>query len=102
MVSGNNTKQQQLTQNPQKVILATGLSIMAGMVTEEYLPRLRNWPAAFKTFTEMRDDAVIGALLESIKTPLLSTPFEVHAASEADSDKGLLSFWNRTYFPLQT
>ena len=84
--------------NPQKITLGPGLSIWKGMVREEYLPALQNWSTAVKIYKEMQDDVVIGALLESIKTPLLSAPFKVRAVSESSEDTAAADFLERNLF----
>ncbi|MBU1213500.1 MAG: hypothetical protein KJ587_19870, partial [Alphaproteobacteria bacterium] len=83
-----------------KPILQTGLSIWSGTLDEEYLTVLKPLTTAIKVFKEMADDAVIGAMLESIKTPLLSTPFEVNAAGASDEDKKAAEFLETCLFEM--
>ncbi len=64
-----------------------GLRIFSGMLREEYLPDLRNWNQASRVYREMSDDAVIGTLIDAIRTPLLAADFDVPAVSEAEGDK---------------
>lgn len=71
---------------PTNTRLSTGLSIWRGLVSEEYLSSLKPWSRAVKVFQEMQDDVVIGALFESIKTPLLASPFEITAAGDTPED----------------
>jgi phage gp29-like protein len=72
--------------NPKKVQLSPGLSIWYGQLQEEYLDQLRPWTRLVKLYREMSDDAIIGALLEAIRTPLLSTSFIIHPASQDNQD----------------
>lgn len=83
---------------PSSAGLSTGLSIWRGTITEEYLPQFKPWGKAYKVFTEMADDAVIGAMLESIKTPLLSTPFEVQLGGDGEEDKLAKEFTEENLF----
>lgn len=83
---------------PTKVELGTGLSVWAGMIREEYLTSLTDWDRLSKIYREMTDDAVIGALLEGIKTPLLATRFEVIPASDSDEDKKAADFLSANLF----
>lgn len=78
--------------------LGTGLSVWAGMIREEYLTQLKDWGKVSKVYAEMADDAVIGALLESIKMPLLATRFEVVPASESAKDKAAAEFLEENLF----
>ena len=87
-------------QDGRTIALGTGLSIWRGTVSEEYLTDLKPWSRAVKVFREMRDDVVIGALLESIKTPLLAAPFEVHPASQSDEDRRAAEFLEKNIFHL--
>lgn len=87
--NGTNPKpEEKLTEKKTLAVeLGTGLSIWAGVVSEEYLPELRPWSKAHKVITEMQDDVVLGTLLESVSVPLLDSPFLVEAASDSDADK---------------
>jgi len=67
--------------------LESGLSIWQGTVFEEYLPEFKSWQKAYKIYTQMKDDAVIGTLLESVTVPLLDAKFRVDVAGEHDDDK---------------
>ena len=82
------------------VSLATGLSIWHGSLDEEYLTQLRPTSKAIKVFTEMADDAVIGAMLESITTPLMASKFEVHVGGESDEDKAAAEFLEKNLFEM--
>ena len=72
--------------NASQVLMVPGLSIWKGTVSEEYLTDLKPWKKAFKVFQEMEDDAVIGTLYESIKTPLLDAKFVIKPASPDEKD----------------
>jgi hypothetical protein len=69
-----------------QVYLKPGLPMWRGVVAEEYLPDLKPWFKAAKVFKEMEDDIVIGALYESIKTPLLDARFTIQPASSSTKD----------------
>ena len=84
----------------QKVLLGTGNNIWNGRVREEYLTALQPWSRAVKIYREMRDEATIGSLLESIKTPLAASHFEVHAASESSEDQKAKDLIERALFQM--
>ena len=69
-----------------QVLMVPGLSIWKGTVSEEYLTDLKPWKKAFRVFQEMEDDAVIGTLYDSIKTPLLDAKFVIQPASPEEKD----------------
>lgn len=71
---------------PTTPILGTGLSIWHGIVDEEYLVDLKPWSKAYKVFTEMLDDVVIGTLYESVTVPLMDSKFSVTPASDKQPD----------------
>ena len=85
-----------LSENPAEnrtpVLLKTGLNMWGGNINEEYLRDLQPWSRAIRIYKEMQNDAVIGSLLESVKTPLLASPFEVVAASSDPQD-----MWNKDF-----
>lgn len=85
---------------PTTPILEPGLSIWSGQLREEYLNELKPWSRAVKIYQEMQDDVVIGALFESIKTPLLASPFEVVAASNSSSDMAAKEFLEANLFQM--
>jgi len=62
---------------PYDVIGVRGLKTLAGLANEEYRTTLGNWSRRVKLFLEMRDDVIIGTLLDAVKLPLLASPFEV-------------------------
>ena len=72
--------------SPQKILLGTGLSVWAGQIQEEYLEDFRPWSKAVRILREMEDDAIIGALYEAIRTPLLDAQFTVKPASNSSKD----------------
>ena len=77
---------------PTNVMLGTGLSIWTGVVSEEYLAELKPWSKAFKVLNEMYDDAVIGTLYESVRTPLLDAKFSIEPRSGSQSDLDAANF----------
>ena len=72
-------------QNRTPVLLKTGLNVWSGTVSEEYLRDLRPWSRAYKVYEEMQTDAVIGSLLESVKTPLLGIAFRDNSGEQQSS-----------------
>ena len=72
--------------------MKTGLSIWNGQLNEEYLTQLHPFSRAIKVYREMQDDVVIGALFESIKTPLLSSPFEIAKGGDSADDEKARQF----------
>ena len=60
-----------------RVIGVKGLKVLSGRVAEEWLTALRYWRNEAKIYTEMRDDAIVGTLLDAIKLPLQSAAFDV-------------------------
>lgn len=83
---------------PTGVKLGSGLSVWKGVISEEYLPQLQPWSIAFKIYREMADDVVVGALLESIKTPLIASPFEIVPGTNSDEDKKAAEFVEKDLF----
>ena len=63
------------------VIGVTGLKHIGGQVREEYLTAIRNWKSEVKLYMEMRDDPIIGALLDAIKLPLQAASFDVEPST---------------------
>lgn len=82
-----------------KVLGVTGLSIWKGILSEEYLPALRGTKKV-KVFREMADDAVIGALLDSIRMPLVAAEFSVTPASDSAADKKAAEFLESCLFDM--
>jgi len=82
----------------QKVLLGTGLSFWRGTINEEYLTQLKPWSKAAQVYREMMDDVVVGALLDAIKTPLLSTEFNVDAVSDSPEDVAAAQFLESNLF----
>lgn len=80
------------TSNVTTTEMKTGLSIWSGQIQEEYLAQLKPWSREIKVFREMQDDVVIGALFESIKTPLISSPFEIAKGGDSDDDEKARQF----------
>lgn len=70
----------------------TGLKARWGVVYEEWLPELKGTKAA-KIFQQMEDDAVIGTLLDSIRTPLMAAEFTVTPASDSEADQNAADFF---------
>ncbi len=73
-------------------ILKPGLSIWSGQIKEEYLQALKPWSKAIKVYHEMQDDVVIGALFESVQTPLLASPFEITPGGDSSEDLKAVDF----------
>jgi len=71
----------------QRVVGRKGLSIWGGFVREEYLTQLSGWSDQARLYLEMRDDPTVGALLNSLKLPLLKAEVGVSAASEEPADQ---------------
>ena len=86
--------------NPLTVYARTGLSMWYGQVFEEYLPQLRPWNKLAKLYREMLDDAIIGALMEAIYTPLLSTSFRVEVYEDNDEQKRAKEFIENNLFKI--
>ncbi len=97
MVSTNNKPELTATQ-AQKILLGSGLSFWRGSVNEEYLPQLKPWSKASMVYREMMDDTVVGALLDAIKTPLLSTEFSVDTISDSPEDVAAAKFLESNLF----
>jgi hypothetical protein len=76
----NQGKNQAQGQNPRTVVGVTGLKHIGGQIREEYLNALRNWSTEAKLYDEMRDDPIVGALLDAIKLPLQAAAFDVETA----------------------
>ncbi|MDD5417238.1 MAG: hypothetical protein PHU12_04690 [Candidatus Aenigmarchaeota archaeon] len=65
---------------PTGVYGVRGLKTAAGRINEEWNTLLKSWNKEVKTYLEMRDDVIVGTLLDAIKLPLLRATFEVNAA----------------------
>ena len=78
--------------NPQKILLGTGLSVWSGQIQEEYLDDFRPWSKAVRVLREMEDDAIIGALYEAIRTPLLDAQFTIKPAGNSSKDIAAAEF----------
>ena len=83
-----------------KISLRTGLPVWRGVVWDEYRDELRSWPTAVKRYKEMQDDAVIGAVLEAIKAPLMATSFEIQPVSDKDDDQNAAEFLRKALFEM--
>ncbi len=57
-----------------------GLKNLSGRVNEEYLTLIKSWDRESKIYLEMRDDVIVGTLLDAIKLPLLKAPITIEAA----------------------
>ena len=71
---------------PTEQLGARGLSIWGGYVKEEYLTALQPWTREVRVYLEMRDDIVVGGLLDAIKTPLLKATVSVEPCSDDAAD----------------
>ena len=67
-------------QGPTGVYGIRGLKTAAGRINEEWNVLLKSWNKEVKTYLEMRDDVIVGTLLDAIKLPLLRATFEVNPA----------------------
>lgn len=78
------------TQRAAQVLQAvgtTGLKNLGGQIQEEYLTALKSWSREVKIYLEMRDDPVIGTLLDAIKLPLLAAEFDCTPAGDSKADE---------------
>ena len=82
------------------VKLGTGYNPYRGASQSEYIVELRPWNRAYRVYRQMRDDSIIGGLLEAIKTPLLSSSFDVHAYSQSDADQRNQEFLYENIFSI--
>lgn len=65
----------------------TGLKALAGIVSEEYLAKLKSWTTLSKIYIQMRDDITVATLLNALKLPILGAGVSVETApggSQAD------------------
>lgn len=83
------------------LLLKSGLRIFHGRLTEEYLPELRPWAKAARIYLEMKDDAVVGSLLDAIEAPILSTEFQVTPAQDTPEDKAAAKFLEKCLFEME-
>lgn len=49
-----------------------GLKVSSGQVQEEWRKEFRTWSRSVKHYLEMRDDVIIGTLLDAMKLPLIA------------------------------
>lgn len=75
-----------------KVIGTTGLKNFAGRISEDELAIFRSWSKEAQIYLEMRDDVIIGTLLDAVKLPLLAAEFVVDSASESAPDQRAKEF----------
>lgn len=75
------------------VIGVTGLKHIGGRIREEYLNALKNWNTEVKLYLEMRDDPIIGALLDAIKLPLQAASFDVEPAAGGNANDEAAAEW---------
>jgi hypothetical protein len=64
----------------QRVIGVSGLKHIGGRIREEYLNAIKNWNTEVKLYLEMRDDPIIGAMIDAIKLPLQAASVYVEPA----------------------
>ena len=67
-------------QGPTGVYGVRGLKTSAGRINEEWNTLLKSWNTEVRTYIEMRDDVIVGTLLDAIKLPLLRAPITVAKA----------------------
>ena len=72
--------------SPTGIIGVRGLKNLGGRVQEEYLTALKSWAKESKLYLEMRDDLVVGTLLDALKLPLLAAEFDVTPAGDSEAD----------------
>ena len=75
-----------------RAIGVRGLKNLGGQIQEEYLAAIKSWSKESKLYVEMRDDPVVGTLLDAIKLPLLAADFDVTPASDSESDSRAAEF----------
>lgn len=79
-----------------------GLRVSAGQVQEEWRNEFRTWSRAVKHYLEMRDDSIIGTLLDAIKLPLkaaaiTTAPAEGGSAGDQAAADWLYDTMHRMY-----
>lgn len=70
-----------------RIIGVTGLKTISGKVNEEYLQMLKYWSDEVKAYLEMRDDIIVGTLLDAVKLPLMAANFSTEPGGDSDQDK---------------
>ena len=75
-----------------QIIGRRGISRWGRWIQEEYLSELKPWSRQAKIILEMLDDAIIGTLLDAIKSPLLAADFDVTPASDSEADQRAAEF----------
>ncbi len=68
---------------PGRVIGVKGLKVIGGRVAEEYQTALKSWTNESKVYLEMRDDVIVGTLLDAVKLPLMAADIDVLPGGEA-------------------
>lgn len=67
------------TDRANQIMGVPGLSVFRGVLAEEYLVALTG-ARKKRTYRQMLDDAVIGAMMDAIKMPLIAAPFSTEPA----------------------
>jgi hypothetical protein len=75
------------------VIGVTGLKHIGGRIQEEYLAAIRNWSTEAKLYLEMRDDPIVGTLLDAVKLPLMGAGFEVEPSPGGSPNDEAAADW---------
>ena len=79
--------------NQRTVVGVTGLKHIGGLIREEYLNAIKNWSTECKLYLEMRDDPIVGALLDAIKLPLQAASFDVQPATGGSTNDQAAADW---------
>ena len=79
--------------NIRTIVGVTGLKHIGGRIREEYLGALKNWSTEVKLYLEMRDDPIIGALVDAIKLPLQAASFSVQTAPGGATNDEAAAEW---------
>ena len=79
--------------NQRTIVGVTGLKHIGGLIREEYLNAIKGWSSEVKLYLEMRDDPIIGALLDAIKLPLQASAFDVEMAPGGSPNDEAAAQW---------
>jgi len=70
-----------------------GLKVSAGHVQEEWRNEFRTWSRAVKHYLEMRDDVIIGTLLDALKFPLMAASITTAPAKGGSAGDQAAADW---------
>ncbi len=79
--------------SPGKVIGVKGLKVIGGRVAEEYQTALKSWTNESKVYLEMRDDVIVGTLLDAVKLPLLAADIDVLPGGDSTPADQMAADW---------